>query len=77
MSSSSKEEDSIQQIDYNTFQNIKKIDKGGFGEVKRAYAEGLGRQVALKRLYNKEEFSKEVSKRSFHLILLSDSKFYF
>lgn len=56
----------VDSLDYSTFENFVSISKGGFGKVKRAHARSLGKHVALKRLYENEEFHenfiREVSK---------------
>ncbi|RHZ45082.1 hypothetical protein Glove_692g21 [Diversispora epigaea] len=45
---------SITEFDYNTFEDITPIARGGFGEVARAYAKNLQKNIALKSLYDKE-----------------------
>lgn len=42
----------INSFDYKTFEKFTPIAKGGYGEVKRAYAKTLSKDVALKSLYN-------------------------
>ena len=58
----------IQKFDYNKFENINPIARGGFGAVSRAYLKILRKDVALKCLHNDddesfdESFVREVNK---------------
>lgn len=58
----------ITSFEYNAFENVTNVETGGFGEVKRAYEKALGKDVALKCLFNTdndsfyEEFMNEVNK---------------
>ncbi|CAG8471808.1 5911_t:CDS:2, partial [Diversispora eburnea] len=52
----------IKEFNYNTFENITEIAKGGFGSVYRANSTSLGKHVALKSLHeneNGESFYKQ------------------
>ncbi|RHZ84531.1 hypothetical protein Glove_79g14 [Diversispora epigaea] len=46
------EDRKIKKFDYDTFEDIKKIARGGFGSVNRAYSKDLKKQVALKCLHD-------------------------
>lgn len=52
----------IKLFDYNTFNNITPIDRGGFGSVRHAYSNILRKDTALKSLYENfdESFVREV-----------------
>ncbi|RHZ46773.1 hypothetical protein Glove_606g82 [Diversispora epigaea] len=54
------EDQDIEKIDYDTFEDIKPIEKGGFGTVNRAYSKDLQKHVALKYLHdeNSDSFYK-------------------
>ncbi|CAG8642662.1 1234_t:CDS:1, partial [Diversispora eburnea] len=46
------EDRNITKFDYNSFEDIKPIVRGGFGLVNRAYSKVLKKHVALKYLHN-------------------------
>ncbi|CAG8511678.1 11851_t:CDS:2 [Diversispora eburnea] len=49
----------IKEFDYNTFENITEIAKGGFGKVYRANSTNLEKHVALKSLHGNDELFYE------------------
>ena len=54
----------ITSFEYNSFDKIAPIGKGGFGQVMRAYSKRLEKDVALKSLFsvNNKDFVKEVNR---------------
>ncbi|CAG8505395.1 3070_t:CDS:1, partial [Diversispora eburnea] len=49
----------IKEFDYNTFENITEIARGGFGTVYRANLKNLEKQIALKSLHGNIDFVYE------------------